>query len=376
MSRQFFFFDQPRRFVVGTVGEPGERVFFLQASDNGRLVSVALEKTQVTVLAERMEQLLTEVAARLGADLPDEVEPDTEPLESPIDEEFRVSAMALAYDSGSVDGETAQDNSQPGQIVRIPHSLADLRRTGEELFELIGEISAFSDPEVVERQIQVQVDRVADRRHVGGAVPCRAHAEELAAVGRLARQVQAARGGDVHADEINPAIGDEREPLVLVHEKLAHGDGGAALFADVLVPRGVLGGEQILHEVGAVLFDGLGQRQRPGWMRALVDVVAQLHIPADGLAKMVERRDEPGDVRGVGAASIKRYIANGPCPVIQGASSRAGWRARHGLDVRLACCDEISDRNLNVNGETSQHVSPFICPWKDTEAPRSRAASR
>jgi uncharacterized repeat protein (TIGR03847 family) len=99
MTRQFFFFDKPRRFVVGTVGEPGERVFFLQASDNGRVVSVALEKAQVTVLVERMEQLLTEVVLRSGADLPDEVVPDTEPLESPVDEEFRVAAMALAYDA-------------------------------------------------------------------------------------------------------------------------------------------------------------------------------------------------------------------------------------------------------------------------------------
>src|SRR2546427_218732 len=97
-------------------------------------------------------------------------------------------------------------DSQPRQIVRIPHSLADLRRTGEELFELIGKISAFTDPEIVERQIQVQVDRVADRRHVRRAVPCRAHAEELAAVGRFARQVQAACGGDMHSDEINPAM--------------------------------------------------------------------------------------------------------------------------------------------------------------------------
>jgi uncharacterized repeat protein (TIGR03847 family) len=101
MSRQFFFFDQPRRFVVGTVGQPGERVFFLQASDDSRIVSVALEKAQVTVLAERMEQLLAEVATRAGLEFPDDIEPDTEPLENPIDEEFRVAAMGLAFDTES-----------------------------------------------------------------------------------------------------------------------------------------------------------------------------------------------------------------------------------------------------------------------------------
>jgi uncharacterized repeat protein (TIGR03847 family) len=95
VPRQLFYFDQPRRFVVGTVGQPGERVFFLQAADAGRLVSVALEKMQVNVLVERMEQLLEQVQ-----DAPDHgpIEPDVDPLESPIDEEFRVGAMALAYD--------------------------------------------------------------------------------------------------------------------------------------------------------------------------------------------------------------------------------------------------------------------------------------
>jgi uncharacterized repeat protein (TIGR03847 family) len=101
MSRQFFFFDQPRRFVVGTVGQPGERVFYLQAADDSRIVSVALEKSQVTVLAERLEQLLDEVATRSGFELPEAVAPDTDPLEIPLAEEFRVAAMGLAYDTDS-----------------------------------------------------------------------------------------------------------------------------------------------------------------------------------------------------------------------------------------------------------------------------------
>jgi len=101
MSRQLFFFDQPRRFVVGTVGQPGERVFYLQAADDHRIVSVALEKSQVIVLAERLEQLLAEIASRSKLDLSQTVVADTDPLESPIDEEFRVAAMGLAYDTDS-----------------------------------------------------------------------------------------------------------------------------------------------------------------------------------------------------------------------------------------------------------------------------------
>lgn len=101
MNRQFFFFDQPQRFVVGTVGQPGERAFYLQASDDGRLVSVALEKAQVAVLVERLDQLLEEMAGRAGLEAPNEILADSDPLENPIEEEFRVAAMGLAYDAES-----------------------------------------------------------------------------------------------------------------------------------------------------------------------------------------------------------------------------------------------------------------------------------
>jgi uncharacterized repeat protein (TIGR03847 family) len=97
MARNLFRFERPRRFVAGTVGEPGDRTFFLQAVDDGRIVSVSLEKQQVAVLADRLEQLLDEIVTRTGTALP-AGEPDTDALEIPVDEEFRVSAMALAWD--------------------------------------------------------------------------------------------------------------------------------------------------------------------------------------------------------------------------------------------------------------------------------------
>jgi uncharacterized repeat protein (TIGR03847 family) len=102
MPRQIFLFDRPRRFVAGTVGTPGERTFYLQAADaeTSRVVSVALEKQQVAVLADRLEQLLDEVVTRTGTALP-ATEFDTEALEQPVDEEFRVSAMGLAWDGDS-----------------------------------------------------------------------------------------------------------------------------------------------------------------------------------------------------------------------------------------------------------------------------------
>jgi uncharacterized repeat protein (TIGR03847 family) len=98
MARLFHLFERPRRFVAGTVGVPGDRTFYLQVADGTRIVSVALEKAQVSVLADRIEQLLDDVVARTGTALPASGDPDVDALEQPIDEEFRVGAMGLAWD--------------------------------------------------------------------------------------------------------------------------------------------------------------------------------------------------------------------------------------------------------------------------------------
>ncbi|MBE1490317.1 DUF3090 domain-containing protein [Plantactinospora soyae] len=101
MTHQVHAFEPPERFVAGTVGPPGERTFFLQARGGGRLVSVALEKVQVSLLAEKLEELLTEAHRRFGVELPEApvaVTSDNEPLDTPVDEEFRVGTLGLAFD--------------------------------------------------------------------------------------------------------------------------------------------------------------------------------------------------------------------------------------------------------------------------------------
>jgi len=98
--RQLFLFDRPNRFVAGTVGTPGDRTFFLQAVDGNRIVSVSLEKQQVAILADRLDQLLDEIVARTGTALPADTA-DNDALDQPVDEEFRVAAMGLAWDGDS-----------------------------------------------------------------------------------------------------------------------------------------------------------------------------------------------------------------------------------------------------------------------------------
>ncbi|MCW2529043.1 MAG: hypothetical protein JWM76_3903 [Pseudonocardiales bacterium] len=99
MPRQLHYFDRPQRFVAGTVGQPGDRTFFLQAIDGNRVVSVSLEKQQVLVLAERLEQMLSQIAERTGAPVPPAAPADTGSLSQPIEEEFRVAALGLAWDA-------------------------------------------------------------------------------------------------------------------------------------------------------------------------------------------------------------------------------------------------------------------------------------
>ncbi len=94
--------DPPDRFVVGTVGEPGARTFFLQARSGRLVTSVSLEKEQVAILSERIGVLLDELV-RTG-DLEDGIEsaadvPDVDPLEQPLVDEFRVGTMTLSWDA-------------------------------------------------------------------------------------------------------------------------------------------------------------------------------------------------------------------------------------------------------------------------------------
>ena len=102
MSRRLFVFDLPDRFATGTVGEPGNRAFFIQARDGRRVVSVGLEKAQVAVLADRMGKLLVELDKRgIVEDPPTPIEPDEKPLDEPLNEAFRATTLTLGWDGDS-----------------------------------------------------------------------------------------------------------------------------------------------------------------------------------------------------------------------------------------------------------------------------------
>jgi len=144
MTHQVFAFEPPERFVAGTVGPPGERTFYLQARGGGRLVSVVLEKVQVSLLAEKLEELLAEAHQRFALELPppSAAPPDNEPLDNPVEEEFRVGTLGLAFDvedncviieaiaaddAAEFDTETDEDTDDDADAAAVSDDLDRLR---------------------------------------------------------------------------------------------------------------------------------------------------------------------------------------------------------------------------------------------------------
>jgi len=97
VSRIVYDFNPVERFVCGTVGEPGERSFFIQARTGSRITSVGLEKIQAAALGDRVGAILKEIKRANPLIAYTKLAVDTEPLEQPIFEEFRVGVIGLSF---------------------------------------------------------------------------------------------------------------------------------------------------------------------------------------------------------------------------------------------------------------------------------------
>jgi len=87
-----FDFDAPDHVTAGAIGEPGQRVFYLQARQAGSVVSLRLEKQQVAALCEYLAGILNDLAT-----VTDPVPPDLELIE-PVVAEWVTGALAVAYE--------------------------------------------------------------------------------------------------------------------------------------------------------------------------------------------------------------------------------------------------------------------------------------
>ena len=93
------------RFIVSTIGEPGQRQFFLQVKSAAGLNAVTLEKGQVVALTERFEDLIRELRRGKLASATDLATPatlDDQPMELPIDEDFQVGVISITWENDLV----------------------------------------------------------------------------------------------------------------------------------------------------------------------------------------------------------------------------------------------------------------------------------
>jgi uncharacterized repeat protein (TIGR03847 family) len=96
-----FDLEAPDHFVAGTVGPPGQRVFYLQAREADALVTLKVEKEQVGALAEYLARLLPRLPA-VGAELPRTPEPSrTLALLEPIEAAWSVRSFGAGYDEAA-----------------------------------------------------------------------------------------------------------------------------------------------------------------------------------------------------------------------------------------------------------------------------------
>ena len=129
MTSDSYLFDEPRLFTVGALGEPGSRVFFLQAHEEGTTVSGKCEKQQAEALAEHLEGVL----ADLPAVDPSEPPPLVEPL-PPLSLEWVAGTMSIGWNEATervvldveelVDDESAMEDPAHLRLQLTPSQVA------------------------------------------------------------------------------------------------------------------------------------------------------------------------------------------------------------------------------------------------------------
>jgi uncharacterized repeat protein (TIGR03847 family) len=105
MPYQTFDLKPVDRITADAIGEPGKRVFYLQARQGNRLVTVICEKEHVAALTLAIDHVLLSMA---NNDADAVVEPDPiihrgMDLEYPLEPAFRAGRVNLGFDQASED---------------------------------------------------------------------------------------------------------------------------------------------------------------------------------------------------------------------------------------------------------------------------------
>jgi len=102
MSRISIDLNPVTHITVDAIGQPGERVFYLQGKSPDQEITLLIEKFQIQTLALAVENLMSELrekAPHLPEASADYKEEDMT-LDPPLDPLFRVGELSLGYDPG------------------------------------------------------------------------------------------------------------------------------------------------------------------------------------------------------------------------------------------------------------------------------------
>ena len=86
--------------TVDAIGQPGERVFYLQGRNATQEITLLVEKFQIQTLALAIENLMSELREKMPdlLDASPDYNEDEMLLEPPLDPLFRVGELSLGYD--------------------------------------------------------------------------------------------------------------------------------------------------------------------------------------------------------------------------------------------------------------------------------------
>ncbi|MBN2258251.1 MAG: DUF3090 family protein [Anaerolineaceae bacterium] len=145
--------------ITNAIGRPGQRVFYIQATKGGELVSLLVEKIQLQALAVAIEQFLADIK-KDHPDLEDASSTYTEEdmqLKSPVEPLFRIGDFGLGYDLSedmiimvlrevSVEAEDTEERGvvrlwcNRNQLRRLAHWCVELADRGRPICPLCGEV--------------------------------------------------------------------------------------------------------------------------------------------------------------------------------------------------------------------------------------------
>lgn len=131
-------FESVTRFIIGTVGLPGEREFYLQVSSHETTASFALEKGQAIALVERLQELLRELRRRDSSRYQaifEAISSDDGALSTPVESEFSLGEMSLTWLDEServlfeADGVQKQEDESLRVLISLGQAAEFIRRS-------------------------------------------------------------------------------------------------------------------------------------------------------------------------------------------------------------------------------------------------------